>query len=103
MKYLKPALVFVAILFVITGIISAASRSQVEVFAVQGRASYLSVGATDWKGLSEGISLFSGDRVKTDSDVMVEIAFDAHVKSIVRVMPDSNAKLLRGRPPPWLS
>ena len=90
MKHLKlVAGIFLSGLL-ITTLIGARASSQVKVIYAEGRAEFLASGATNWKDVTEGLVLRSGDSVKTYNNSTVELAFDRGKRNIVNIKSNTH-------------
>ena len=96
MRCFKLTISSILIAILATALISAGSKSYVKVIHVTGTAEYLKATGTDWKDVRVGISLFSGDSIKTYKDSSVEIAFDGRKKKIIDIKPGTYIVLKLG-------
>ena len=89
MRYFKFVIGFLFIGILIAGIVLAKPKPYVKVSYVSGEVKFLKSGETVWQGIKEGISLFSGDSIKTYANSFVEIAFDGNKDNIVSIKPEA--------------
>jgi len=98
MRYLKPLLSFALVITMAVCLISAKAKPSANVFYVEGKAEYLASGKTGWKNIKKGLSLYSGDSVKTYENASLDIAFDGMRENVINISSNSYVIVKLGDP-----
>ncbi len=81
------------LLMVLFSTASSAQEPFARAIAVEGNAQWQKAGGADWQPMKDGMTLDSGDAIKTPAASRVDISYDKDLNNVLRVLEKSGVTL----------